>query len=222
LSEHSRFDRTADRYAEEARKRDYSELVRWCMPGPDDRALDVAAGPGFLSAALLPEVARAVAYDSSAALLAHAPDGVEQVTGDAAALPFDDRSFDVITCVHSLHHLPDAAAVLGEMARVLAPGGRLVVQDYVADPDPEEARRWDEIERLRDPGHSRLPRRGEVAELLAGHGLALDEETEWESNWSAERWITMAEPDPATAARIAELIGSERFTIIDWRGRFQR
>jgi SAM-dependent methyltransferase len=222
LSDHSRFDRTAGRYADEARKRDYSELVRWCLPRPGDRALDVASGPGFLSAALLAEVAHAVAFDASAALLAHAPDGVEQVVGEADSLPFDDGSFDIVTCVHSLHHLPDPRAALVEMARVLAAGGRLVVQDYVADPDPEQARAWDEIERLRDPGHSQLPRRGEAAALLAGHGLTLDEETEWESNWSADRWISMAEPDAETAARLAELIGSERFVIVDWRGRFQR
>jgi SAM-dependent methyltransferase len=222
LSAHSRFDRTAGRYAEEARKRDYSELVRWCTPRPGDRALDVAAGPGFLSAALMPEVARAVAFDSAEALLAHAPEGVERVSGDANSLPFDDGSFDIVTCVHSLHHLPDASAALVEMARVLATGGRLVVQDYVADPDPTQAEEWDEIERLRDPGHSRLTRRGEVAELLAGHGLALDEETEWESNWDADRWISMAEPDAPTTARLRELIGSDRFALIDWRGRFQR
>lgn len=222
MSEHSRFDRTAHRYADEARKRDYSELVSWCLPEAGDRALDVAAGPGFLSAALLPHVARAVAFDESEALLAHAPDGVERVSGDADALPFEDGSFDIVTCVHSLHHVPHPETALAEMARVLAPDGRLVVQDYVADPDPAQAREWDEIERLRDPGHGRLLRRGEVAGLVGPCGLAPDDETEWTSTWDAGRWISMVEPDEATAARLVELIGSERFQLIDWRGRFKR
>ena len=108
------------------------------------------------------------------------------------------------------------------MARVLAPGGRMVVQDYLADPDPEQAREWDEIERLRDPGHGRLLRRGEVARLVGAYGLAPDDETEWTSTWDAGRWISMAEPDEATAARLAELIGSDRFQLVDWRGRFKR
>jgi SAM-dependent methyltransferase len=222
LSGHSRFDRTAHRYADEARKRDYSELVSWCVPDAGDTALDVAAGPGFLSGALLPHVARAVAFDESGALLAHAPEGVEQVTGDADALPFDDESFDIVTCVHSLHHLPHPETALGEMARVLAPGGRLVVQDYLADPDPEQAAAWDEIERLRDPGHGRLLRRGEVAGLVAPRGLSPDDDTEWTSDWDAGRWISMVEPDEQTAARLLEMIGSDRFQLIDWRGRFKR
>ena len=222
MSGHSRFDRTAQRYADEARKRDYSELVSWCVPEPGDAALDVAAGPGFLSGALLPHVARAVAFDESGALLAHAPEGVEQVTGDADALPFEDELFDIVTCVHSLHHLPHPETALGEMARVLAPGGRLVVQDYLADPDPEQAAEWDEIERLRDPGHGRLLRRGEVAGLVAPRGLSQDDETEWTSDWDAGRWISMVEPDEQTAARLLEMIGSDRFQLIDWRGRFKR
>ena len=108
------------------------------------------------------------------------------------------------------------------MARVLAPGGRMVVQDYLADPDPEQAREWDEIERLRDPGPraAAAPRRGRQAGRACG--LAVDDETEWTSTWDAGRWISMAEPDEATAARLAELIGSERFQLVDWRGRFKR
>ena len=222
MSGHSRFDRTAHRYADEARTRDYSQLVDWCLPEAGDSALDVAAGPGFLSAALLSHVARAVALDESEALLGHAPDGVERVPGDADALPFADGSFDIVTCVHSLHHVPHPDTALAEMARVLAPGGRLVVQDYLADPDPEQAREWDEIERLRDPGHGRLLRRGEVARLVRPQGLTLDDEQEWTSTWDAARWISMVEPDEATSTRLVELIGSDRFQLIDWRARFKR
>ena len=65
----SRFDRTADRYVEAAQKKDWTAFIELCRPQPDDRALDVAAGPALLSAQLVPLVARAVALEPSRPLL---------------------------------------------------------------------------------------------------------------------------------------------------------
>lgn len=218
----SRFDRTADRYAAAAARRDWSRFVELCGPQPDDRALDVAAGPGFLSGALAPLVAEAVALDASEALLSHAPEGVTRVVGTAERLPFDDGTFTLVTIVNSLHHVDDMAGTLAEMVRVLAPEGRIAVQDYLADDDAEAAERWDAIERLRDDGHRRLPRRGEVAQLLAGHGLRLEEEREWASSWQLEPWLDMAETPPAARERIQEMIGADGFQSTAWMARFGR
>ncbi len=222
MSAESRFSRTADRYAEEAARRDWSAVVELCRPEPHDVALDVAAGPGFLSGALLPRVARAVALDESPELLAHAPEGVERVVGDALHMPFADGAFTLITCVNSLHHMPEGSDLLAEIARVLAPGGRLVIKDYLADADPAAAERWDTIERLRDEGHGSLPRWGATAERLAGLGIALEEERDWEATWSSDRWITMADPAPEAAARLRELIGADTFTLTAWQARFRK
>ena len=46
---------------------------------------------------------------------------------DAAALPFEDGAFDLVIAMHMLYHLPDPAAGIAEMARVLKPGGFLAV-----------------------------------------------------------------------------------------------
>ncbi len=55
--------------------------------------------------------------------------GVRYTSGDLTALPFDDGHFDVVTCVSVLEHLSPEAQALGvrEMARVLRPGGRLLI-----------------------------------------------------------------------------------------------
>jgi SAM-dependent methyltransferase len=216
----SRFDRTAERYAEAARQKDWRSFVEFCRPQPGDRALDVGAGPAILSGALASSVAQAVAVDVSEAMLAQAPPGVSTVVGKAERLPFDDRGFTLVTCVNTLHHVEDPGAVLKEMVRVLAPGGRLVVQDYLADHDPDQAQRWETVERLRDPGHERLPRDGEVQQALRQHGVFLDEERTWESAWDLEPWIEMASPPEADAERIRRLVGADRFALRAWRGRF--
>jgi ubiquinone/menaquinone biosynthesis C-methylase UbiE len=102
---------------------------------PHERLLDVATGTGALLRELAVRSERprhAVGLDASHAMLAGArglPPGWELVRGDAGALPFEEASFDVATAVYLLHTLErgDRASVIAELARVLRPGGRLVV-----------------------------------------------------------------------------------------------
>jgi ubiquinone/menaquinone biosynthesis C-methylase UbiE len=56
--------------------------------------------------------------------------------GDAAALPVDDESYDTVVCSLSLCSIPDAAAAIAEMKRVLVPGGRLLLLDHVGSTWP--------------------------------------------------------------------------------------
>ena len=51
--------------------------------------------------------------------------------GDAHSLPFPDRSFDTVVCTYSLCNIPDPYRAVGEMNRVLAPGGRLILVDHI-------------------------------------------------------------------------------------------
>jgi ubiquinone/menaquinone biosynthesis C-methylase UbiE len=63
--------------------------------------------------------------------------------GDAHALPFPDASFDTVTCTFGLCAIPDVEAAVGEMVRVLRPGGRLVLVDHVASSSrPARALQW--------------------------------------------------------------------------------
>ena len=56
--------------------------------------------------------------------------------GDAERLPFDDASFDTVLCALSLCTIPSPAAALGEMRRVLGPGGRLLLLDHIGSTWP--------------------------------------------------------------------------------------
>lgn len=130
-----------------------------CAPQPAERILDVACGPGILACALAPLAAQVVGLDLTPAMLEEARrrqaaaglDNLQWRLGEATALPFADGAFDVATTRYSLHHMIAPQAVVAEMARVVRPGGRVVVIDAAPAPDFQAA--YDEMERLRDPSH---------------------------------------------------------------------
>jgi demethylmenaquinone methyltransferase / 2-methoxy-6-polyprenyl-1,4-benzoquinol methylase len=102
---------------------------------PGDAAIDVAAGTGKLAAVLADRVGpfgRVVAIDVSPQMVqrgtANTRDLVqlEFMLGDALALPFEDARFDAATVAFGLGTLPDLAAGLRELRRVVRPGGRVV------------------------------------------------------------------------------------------------
>lgn len=103
------------------------------VPAPE-RLLEAGCGGGTPILRELDAVAPAVGIDFSRAQLRLADRAVPEadpVQGDMTSLPFAAGVFDAVTAYHSLIHLPlaDRAAVFGEFARVLAPGGRLLASE---------------------------------------------------------------------------------------------
>jgi ubiquinone/menaquinone biosynthesis C-methylase UbiE len=138
-------------------------IVDAAEPGPADTALDVACGGGIVVCALAPQVKHATGIDMTPAMLDRAralaaEKGVANVSwqeGDVTALPYPDGSFTIVVTRFAVHHFPDPLAVLREMVRVCAPGGRIVVVDTCASADPAKAARFNRLEKLRDPSHVR-------------------------------------------------------------------
>lgn len=92
------------------------------------RVLEVGCGPGELAARVAEEVgADVVAVDSSPRMVQLARErGVDARVGDVQQLAFADGDFDCAIAAWMLYHVPDVERALGELARVLRPGGRLV------------------------------------------------------------------------------------------------
>jgi SAM-dependent methyltransferase len=107
---------------------------------------DLGCGTGAMLNLLAPHVARVIGVDASEKMLAAARartaalDNVDLRAGSLEALPVDAAALDAATMVLVLHHLPTPAAALGEAARVLKPGGRLLIVD-MAPHDREDYRR---------------------------------------------------------------------------------
>jgi demethylmenaquinone methyltransferase/2-methoxy-6-polyprenyl-1,4-benzoquinol methylase len=109
---------------------------------PGQRALDVAGGTGDLAAGMAKQVGATglvVLTDINAAMLTHGRDAltdrglvanVRYSIANAETLPFPDSSFDCVTIGFGLRNVTDKAAALRSMARVLKPGGQLLILEF--------------------------------------------------------------------------------------------
>ena len=152
--------------------------------------LEVGCGEGELAARMQSELDVAVrALDQSARMVEITrARGVDAVVGDVQALPFEDGSFDVAVAAWVLFHLPDLDRGIGELARVLRPGGRLVAVTNYAD-------HLHELFELANAGEARfvMPFRGENGtEVLQRHFTEVDRR-------DANGTVTLREAEPIRA-----------------------
>jgi ubiquinone/menaquinone biosynthesis C-methylase UbiE len=113
------------------------DLIQTAALRTSERVLDLACGTGVVARSAAPVVGQTgqvVGMDVNESMLAMArmvpPPSGTAITwqhGDAAALPVPDAAFDVVLCQQGLQYFAQRAAALREIARVLAPGGRLAL-----------------------------------------------------------------------------------------------
>jgi SAM-dependent methyltransferase len=153
---------------------------------------------------------RVTAYDPSAQMLAvvareAAARGhvtVDTRTGSAESLPFADASFEFVVTRYSAHHWAQVPRALAECARVLKPGGRMLVIDVIAPEDPMLDTPLQVIEFLRDSSHVRNYRVSEWGGLLQAAGFQSPSFDCWKLPLEFRTWVARI---GTSATRIAAL-----------------
>jgi SAM-dependent methyltransferase len=129
-------------YAYKTPDYDLPGVVASAITEAPKRVLDVGCGNGNYTRRLraaFPD-AEVIGVDLAAGILETIPEPT--VVADAAKLPFEDGSAEVVLAMHMLYHVPDIPAVLDELQRVLAPGGVLFVSTLASDDKHEYGPIW--------------------------------------------------------------------------------
>ncbi|MFT7840079.1 class I SAM-dependent methyltransferase [Saccharothrix sp. BKS2] len=146
----------------------YLDLVRHCVGAV---VLEAGCGEGYGAALIAGRAARVVALDydeTTAAHVGRAYPGLTAVRGNLAALPVRDAGVDVVANLQVIEHLWDQEGFLAECARVLRPGGRLLVTT------PNRITFSPGRDTPLNPFHTRELAPAELRDLLVGAGLEVE------------------------------------------------
>jgi SAM-dependent methyltransferase len=202
-------------------------IIELVPADPDARWLELACGPAAVGRTLAGRVGSVHGVDLTPAMIEKAREeaareglaNAEFSLGDATALEFEDASFDGVLTRFSLHHIPAPGRVLEEMARVVRPGGWVIVSDLMTDEDREASAWHEEIERLRDPSHWACLTLGELRALGERAGLELDTEQLIPFELDFAAWRDRSSGGQASAELIDRLLAeappcAERFRVL--------
>src|SRR5262249_5092980 len=172
--------------------------------------LDVACGPGVVTAAIAPGAASVTAFDATEQMLEKArarcaKAGLRNIRfgrGDAESLPFAQAQFDGVVTRLAVHHFANPQRAFDEMFRVLRPGGTVVIVDVVSSEDADESNLQNAIERLRDPSHVRMLPASELDASAGRSGFCDLQHATWDKSREFEEWLGIVKnPDRADPVR---------------------
>lgn len=200
------FGKTAQSYLTSkphAQGKSLDRLVTLTAPQATWHALDIATGAGHVAYAFAPHVARMWATDITDEMLAlvrteagkRALANLRTAYAKAEALPFEDASFDLVTCRIAPHHFDSIPDFLDEVHRVLKAGALFALVDNVVPAD-SVGDYVNAFERFRDPSHLRAWSLQEWRDALAAHGFAVTHEEQLSktmdfASWAARHDATM-------------------------------
>jgi ubiquinone/menaquinone biosynthesis C-methylase UbiE len=207
-----------------AHGQDLDLLVEIARPRTSWLALDVATGGGHTALRLARHVRRVCAVDANAMMLqaarAHIAEqqvgNISLVCTSSEILPFGNTKFHLVTCRIAAHHFADVAAFVEEAARVLVPGGTLLIQDHLLPDDAQLAIFIEEFERLRDPSHIRAFTAGQWADLIGLAGLKLLQIQKVTKRHVLRDWARRQDCSRATTKRLLDLAANASPKANEW------
>jgi ubiquinone/menaquinone biosynthesis C-methylase UbiE len=172
-------------------------LVALTSPQKNWEALDVATGGGHVAYAFAPYVGRVCATDITQEMLElvkadaqkRGLSNIRTAYAKAEALPFEDHSFDLVTCRIAPHHFDSIPEFLAEVHRVLKPNSLFAVVDNVVPPG-SVGDYVNAFERFRDPSHLRAWTMDEWRSALKGHGFTIAHEEQLYKTMEFQSWAS--------------------------------
>lgn len=221
------FGKTAQDYVSSIRHAsgwDLDRLVELAEPKPTDEALDIATGGGHTALALAPHVRRIVASDLTPKMLAAAEEfirskGITNASfeiAEAESLPFDDASFDIVSCRIAPHHFDDVRAFCREVSRVLRSGGRFLLIDSLAPEEDELDRFINEVEWRRDTTHVRGYRASEWETFITEAGLTVDAIEPFQRRYEFDSWTARSRMSDDERRELEEMMLSAPDRVRDY------
>lgn len=193
------FGKSAESYVSSAihkEGKDLQTLMGLAKTNGTEVLLDIATCGGHTANAFAPLVKKVTALDLTKEMLAAAErfikgnghENVEFVIGDAENLPFDDESFDIVTCRIAPHHFPNVHTFIEEVFRVLKPEGQFLLDDNVVPEKDEFDKFYNTIEKKRDYSHFRAWKKTEWLQMLELTGFEITEWHRFEKTFKLEPW----------------------------------
>jgi ubiquinone/menaquinone biosynthesis C-methylase UbiE len=189
-----------------------------------DNVLDIACGPGMLSAAIAQKAGHITGIDLVPSMIKQARllqrekklSNMDWKLGDVHKLPFTDGSFSTVVTRFSFHHFLKPPSVLKEMARVVKPKGRVAVVD-VFTRSQAHSRLHNLLEKLRDGSHVKALSLVELKKMFKGAGLRKIKTRFYQLEIELERQLSASFPKPGDADRIRRLVGNDKRGIVSVR-----
>lgn len=179
-----------------------------------EKVLDIGSGAGHTALAFAPFVKQCIGLDLTEDMVRVATDlardrRAENVSfrqGNAEQLPFQDASFDIVTCRFAAHHFADVRQVMREVKRVLKTKGIFLLVDHYAPEDEVLDAFINELDRMRDPSHVREYSLSEWERLFAENGFTYEKIYQWDLPIHFSRWIERAGTPPDMEKKIISFL----------------
>ena len=166
--------------------------------------LDMACGSGIMTTAFATKAKNVIGLDITQAMLDEAEKkrlenkltNVEFHLGNVESLPYTDESFDIVFTRYSFHHFLEPQKVLEEMIRVCKKGGKIIIVDVALESKYDKA--YNEMERLRDPSHTKALTFDEFSILLSHKALQGHKQSSYEVTLELEEQLSasfVSQPD---------------------------